>query len=124
VQCIRLDPTAAHGVPYIDADLAACAVCESLACMPACPSGALVPTPLFQIRMGTAVWRETSCIRTHGEECRACVERCPMGTAAIDVVDNRIEINPDGCVGCGMCQQVCPTGPKSIQVIPVAARYQ
>lgn len=124
VQCIRVDPTGkkAGGAPYIDPDTAACSVCEFLSCMDACPSGALVPIPLSRIRMGTAVLRDEACIRTKGEECRICVEKCPLGTAAIDIVANRVEVNPLGCTGCGSCQHYCPTSPKSIVVIPVAAR--
>src|SRR5690606_16712159 len=43
------------GTPYIDADLSACVVCDELACMKACPSGALqlVSEPA-QISMGLA----------------------------------------------------------------------
>lgn len=125
-QCIRLDNSGAqgHGVPYIDADLMPCVVCESLACMNTCPSGALSPIPMFEIDMGTAVWREDRCIRSKNEECRICVEKCPLGTAAIDLsVDGReVLVNPLGCIGCGVCQHYCPTSPKAITVIPAAAR--
>jgi ferredoxin-type protein NapG len=124
VQCIKLDVSGerGHGVSYIDADTAACALCESLACMHVCPTGALVPTPLVEIKMGTAVWREETCIRSRGEECRICVEKCPMGSAAIDIINNDVIVNPHGCAGCGQCQHYCPTSPKSIVVIPKAAR--
>lgn len=122
--CIRVDLTGAkgHGKAYIDADTAACSVCEDLACTTACPSGALLPVPLSRVRMGTAVWREETCIRTGGEECRICVEKCPIGTSAIDIAGAQVIVNPVHCVGCGMCQHYCPTSPKSVVVIPVAAR--
>ena len=125
-QCIMIDPSDSqgNGVPYIQADLAACTVCDGLYCMHACPSGALVPASITEIDMGTAVWKEDSCIRASGRDCRICVDKCPIGETAIKVVDTTIEVNPHGCVGCGMCQQYCPTQPKSIFVIAKAAKQR
>lgn len=124
VQAIRIDASASRGrgLPYIAADRAACAVCDGLQCMSRCPSGALRPTPLVDIRMGTAVWREAACVRSRGEDCAICVEHCPLGAAAIELIDGRVQVHPRGCIGCGVCQQDCPTDPRSIVVIPVAAR--
>jgi len=123
-QCIKIDATGTQGggAPCIDADTMPCVVCESLACMNTCPSGALKPVPLVEIDMGTAVWREELCIRSKNEECRICFEKCPLGTAAIDIVGPAVVVNPLGCIGCGLCQHYCPTSPKAIVVIPVAAR--
>ena len=123
-QAIKLDFTGASGkgAPYIDPDMMACVACDGLQCMSACPSGALVPTPLNLIKMGTAVWREHLCVRSRGEECTKCVDICPLGTAAIELSGNEIVVKPITCIGCGMCQQHCPTNPKSISVIPIAAR--
>jgi ferredoxin-type protein NapG len=90
--------------------------------MSACPSGALVPVPMFDIDMGTAVWRESSCLRARGEDCTLCVDKCPLGSAAIELVDSRIVVHPLGCVGCGSCQQHCPTSPRSIVVIPKSVK--
>jgi ferredoxin-type protein NapG len=125
-QCIRIDPSGVRGqgAPFIEPDSMPCVVCEGLSCMNVCPSGALQPLPLVEIDMGTAVWREANCVRPTGEECRICVERCPMGTAAIDVSPDLrgIVVHPLGCIGCGLCQHHCPTTPKAIVVIPAAAR--
>lgn len=123
-EAIKIDPTAdrGKGAPYIDPDAMACVVCDGLACMSHCPSGALVVTPLTQIKMGTAVWREHLCVRSRAEECTRCVDICPLGTAAIELVNNDIAVKPLACIGCGLCQQHCPTDPKSITVIPIAAR--
>jgi ferredoxin-type protein NapG len=124
VQAIKIDPTnkKGMGLPYIDADLAACAVCSGLKCMSVCPSGALVPTGINDIDMGTAVWWEENCVRPGGQDCRICVDHCPLGTAAIELKGNDVAVNPHGCIGCGICQQDCPTTPKSITVIAIAAR--
>ena len=121
-KAIRIDQGVAGGVPYIDADFAACAVCTGLKCMSVCPSGAIVATSINDIDMGTAVWKEESCLRTHGQECTICVEKCPLGSAAIELKDGVVAVNPLGCIGCGVCQQECPTSPKSIKVIPIAAK--
>jgi ferredoxin-type protein NapG len=123
-QCIKIDPdaTRADGAPYIEVDAVPCVLCTGLECMHHCPSGALVPTPLEAIDMGTAVWHEQRCIRSHGEYCTMCVDHCPVGTVALELVDERILVHDDGCTGCGVCQNNCPTDPKSIIVIPRAVR--
>ena len=50
-------------------------------------SSALVPTPKEEIYMWTAVWHEDLCLRRQGQECTICVDRCPMGAAAIKLND-------------------------------------
>ena len=124
VHCIKIDATTAKGggVPYIEADTNACIVCSGLHCMQVCPSGALTPTAMADIDMGTAVWHEETCVRKFGDECRICVDECPLGEMAIGIKNGQIAVKPLGCIGCGVCQQRCPTSPKSIVVIPKAAR--
>jgi ferredoxin-type protein NapG len=124
-QCIKLDPTGirGRGAPYIDADDMPCVVCDGLLCMPACPTGALVPTILADIDMGTAVWHADTCVRTaRGEDCTLCVDKCPVGTFAIELIENQIVVKEAGCIGCGVCQFECPTNPKSIVVVPKSVR--
>jgi ferredoxin-type protein NapG len=122
--CIKIDPTGArgNGAPYIEPNVMACVVCESLACMNHCPSGALVPTPLSLIDMGTAQWLPQHCLRSEGEDCTVCIDQCPIGEVAIALVDGKIEVREEGCIGCGVCQHDCPTDPKAILVRPKAAR--
>jgi ferredoxin-type protein NapG len=106
------------GMPYIAPSEAACVVCDELACMKSCPSGALalVSEPRA-IRMGLAKLDPVVCVRHRGEECRICIDRCPFGTDAIDIGDGgEITVKTDGCVGCGMCEFFCPTAPKAISV--------
>jgi ferredoxin-type protein NapG len=131
-ECVRICPAQAikidasgrkgNGVPFIDADAMACVVCEGLKCMSICPSGALLPTSINDIDMGTAVWREEICLRSTGQPCTICVDQCPLGTAAIELIAGRVAVNPHGCIGCGVCQHECPTSPRSIFVIPIAAK--
>jgi ferredoxin-type protein NapG len=68
--------------------------------------------------MGTARWRPGSCLRHGGEDCTLCIDICPLGSAAIELIDNQIVVKEEGCIGCGLCQNRCPTQPKSIVVIP------
>jgi ferredoxin-type protein NapG len=119
---IKINLNVADGAPYIDANLAPCVVCTTLECMMVCPSGALVPTPIRNIDMGTARWDESTCVRSKGQECQICVDECPIGEFAIRLVDGRVSVSESGCVGCGVCQNRCPTRPRSIVVEPRAAR--
>jgi MauM/NapG family ferredoxin protein len=120
VQAIKIDPTGVNGAgaPYIDIDTAACVLCSGLLCMNKCPSGALVPTPLADIDMGTAIWLADTCLRSRGESCSICVDTCPVGEVAIKLDGNSITVLRDGCTGCGVCQNRCPTHPKSIVIKP------
>ncbi|MBN2562816.1 MAG: 4Fe-4S dicluster domain-containing protein [Phycisphaerae bacterium] len=113
------------GTPYINADLQACTLCDDLACMNACPSGALEVVDRFAVRVGRARVDYGLCVRSKGEACTECLDRCPLGETAIRLYDNgRVHvIDPTqtgkGCTGCGVCQQHCPTKPvKAIRVYP------
>lgn len=122
-QCIKIDSTGVRGqgAPYIDADDMPCVVCDGLMCMHVCPTGALVPTILADIDMGTAQWHPDTCVRTaRGEDCTLCIDKCPLGSFAIELIDNKIVVKEQGCIGCGVCQYECPTSPKSIVVIPAS----
>ncbi|MCP4251352.1 MAG: 4Fe-4S dicluster domain-containing protein [bacterium] len=108
------------GMPFIDPDLGACVVCDGLLCTHQCPSGGL--RPLFaprEIAMGLAVVSEAHCLRTTGDDCSICVDRCPIGSEALILAGpGPPQVLEAGCVGCGVCQQVCPTRPRAIVVQP------
>jgi ferredoxin-type protein NapG len=122
VQCIQIDPDRAGGVPFIIAENTACALCDGLNCMYSCPTGAIVAVPIGLIDMGTGEWNAERCIRSDGTDCTMCVDRCPIGNRAIELIDGRIVVHENGCTGCGVCEHDCPTSPKSIVVIPRAMR--
>jgi len=107
------------GTPYIDASEQPCVLCDGLHCMKACPSGALQPVPRNEINMGLAVARPGLCLRAKGEDCRVCVEKCPIGERALTIGGDRVLVLDTGCVGCGVCEHYCPTSPKAITVYPV-----
>jgi len=125
VQAIKVlenDDSETEGTPFIDADLTACVACEAVYCTKSCPSGALTPIDdPKDIRIGLARVDEYQCVRSHGEDCEICVEKCPIGLTAIRIEEagNRIEVIEGGCTGCGVCQQHCPTLPKAIVIDPV-----
>ncbi len=130
-QCVEVCPADAifplvdhfgerSGTPAIDPSLAACVVCEGLQCTHVCPSGALLPVlEPHLIRMGKAEVYETLCVRSEGQDCTLCVDRCPIGEVAIRFPgEGPPEVLRDGCVGCGVCEFYCPTTPKAIVVHP------
>jgi ferredoxin-type protein NapG len=108
-------------VPFIDPDEMPCVLCDGLLCMHNCPTTALVPTPLEMIDMGTAEWRAELCVRSHGQDCTICVDRCPVGTRALELRQGAVVVHEEACTGCGVCQNSCPTNPKSIVVTPKSA---
>ena len=122
VQAIQYDPDRADGVPFIIAEEQPCAMCDGLLCMYNCPSGAISAFPIGLVDMGTAEWRPGRCVRSQGTDCTMCVDRCPIGNRAIELLDGKIVVHPDGCTCCGVCEHDCPTAPKSIVLIPAAMR--
>jgi len=122
VQAIQMDDEVADGAPYIIAEQQPCVLCDGLMCMYNCPSGAITAVPIGLINMGTAEWREGRCVRSEGTECTMCVDRCPIGPRAIELIGGKVVVHEDGCTGCGVCEHDCPTSPKSIVIIPASAR--
>ena len=109
--------------PYIDPDEQPCVICDSLACMYVCPSGALQPVYAEDIKIGLAIFNAETCLRTKEVVCTYCIDTCPIGADAIHLTaDGIVEVIEPGCTGCGVCQYACPTVPKSIVVEPHIAR--
>lgn len=134
-QCIIIDKDKAGGMPHVDAGISPCVVCDDLSCMKSCPSGALVlVADKADIKMGYGVSDHSRCLRgemgeydpdtgettVQGEDCRICIEQCPFGEDAIglDEYHGMVEVR-EACTGCGVCERVCPTDPKSIWVEPI-----
>ena len=117
IRVLRVRDERRNETPYIDPQRQPCVVCDELACMQVCPSGALRKLPLEEIRIGLARVDQETCVRSRDEDCRQCVDLCPLGRQAIHI-DERdlVEVHAAGCIGCGICEHACPTSPKSIVV--------
>ncbi len=120
-RCIRFhtrDGGGAINTPYIDAEQKACILCDK--CIEVCPTEALTVTPRLKIDMGTAEIDQTACYPWVDRGiCGACVSICPLGNAAIAFKmwnQYRPFIKP-GCVGCGLCVEVCPHPSKPIWIV-------
>ena len=122
-QCIHIEPGGrGEGAPFIVIDDMPCVMCDGTLCMYACPTMAIESLPLGLVDMGTAVWHEQQCVRSNGTDCTICVDRCPIGPRAIELLEGRVAVHLEGCTGCGVCQNACPTTPKSITITPRSLR--
>jgi ferredoxin-type protein NapG len=117
--------------PVVLAESQPCVMCHDLACMSACPTGAILPTGRDDMRMGLAVWDPAACTRgkggpvgadaagnpVGGDDCNICVEKCPLGDRVIRIDSaGRVRISEKTCTGCGVCTFHCPTTPKAVRV--------
>ena len=121
------------GTPVIFPRRQACMLCneepgDMLLCTEACPSGALIPTKKTPeaiqegVNMGTAVVDTTICYSFNGASCGACVRACPFeGTALKAGLWEKPIVDPEACVGCGLCERSCVHYPQAIRVRPASA---
>lgn len=122
------------GTPYVMAETRGCYLC--MACCRLCPTAALdhqLEAP-NQVRMGKARI-DTSICYSHlflehdvlpagsgnkiGAICNTCYNVCPLQDTAITLGNNLFPVILDGCVGCGICVERCPTRPRrAVNVFP------
>ena len=90
-----------------------------LECVKVCPSGALRPINVDEVRMGTAVVNRNICrVYVFGNCSFPCVDACPFD--AITVMVGPV-VDAKKCVGCNICAFACLTreyGPTSIAMRP------
>lgn len=129
--------------PYLAADWAGCEP-SCNACGQACPTGAIRPLPLAEkkvARLGLAVVNEKTCLPWAGKEaCQLCVDECAAaGYDAIEFIRVHTkadasgkpvestgflapQVQPDKCVGCGLCQMRCYSiNAKTKKLLPESA---
>lgn len=93
-------------------------------CSEVCPAGAIKPIKhenKSSIQIGHAVWIKKNCVPiTDGKECGNCARHCPAG--AITMINSNPKddtspkipaINTSHCIGCGACENLCPSRPFS-----------
>ncbi|MCX8108707.1 MAG: 4Fe-4S binding protein [Verrucomicrobiae bacterium] len=110
--------------PRLVPQLGACAY-ECNLCGQVCPTEAIKPLKLHEkkkVRLGLAGFDTTKCIpHAYGRDCIVCEECCPVPGKAIYLVEQTVttrngekktvrvpHVNPDVCIGCGVCENVCP----------------
>lgn len=114
--------------PYIDPAEKGCILCGK--CMQVCPTNALNETPIREIGMGIAQIDRVACYPWVDRGiCGACVSICPLGDDAIGFEFGNVyrPIVKQGCVGCGLCVEVCPEPSLPIRIVdrsePTVARH-
>jgi ferredoxin-type protein NapG len=105
------------GSPVIVPRRRACYECEPHHCAEACPTGALVPTPRAQMRMGVAKVIAALCFAHQGRVCDTCHAVCPHRGSAIEMRRGLPVVHESSCTGCGLCEYACPAHPAAIRVL-------
>lgn len=97
---------------------------ECTKCSEVCPAGAIKKIDKAEkssIQIGHAVWVKDNCVPlTDGVECGNCARHCPSGAIVMvpskegDESSVKIPVvNTERCIGCGACENLCPSRPFS-----------
>jgi ferredoxin-type protein NapG len=108
------------GTPALDLLNKGCHLCDDWPCVNACETGAMKseqdgdvvisPRPFAKANIDTE-----KCLPYTGPECGACAHSCSVEGALI-WESEKPSINPEKCVGCGMCREACIVAEKAISI--------
>lgn len=122
-RCLSMTPDSFFGpeTPKIFQRLSPCFLC--MKCPAVCPTGALRAVPMEKAGMGMAFLDAERCVDYQKKNhimCWTCYERCPLRATAIVLHGGYRPAVTDKCVGCGVCEYVCPV--KAVTVTPSRLR--
>lgn len=97
---------------------------ECVKCAEVCPTNAIHLVDIAEksaVQIGHAVWIKENCICiTDGMQCGNCARHCPAGAIQMVAADPEDDdsvkipvINAERCIGCGACENLCPSRPFS-----------
>ncbi|MGL4852107.1 MAG: 4Fe-4S dicluster domain-containing protein, partial [Phocaeicola sp.] len=94
---------------------------ECTKCSEVCPAGAIKRISREDksaTQIGHAVWNRELCIPiANGDSCGNCARHCPTGAISMVASGERTPkvpaVDVERCIGCGACEQVCPSRPYS-----------
>ncbi len=95
------------------------------ACGQVCPTEAIKPLTVEEkqaVKIGLASFDKGRCLPyAYGRNCMVCEEHCPVPDKAIYFLEAAVtlrdgstttllqpHVDPDKCIGCGICENVCP----------------
>lgn len=121
IQFYHRDGGGSANTPYILPPDKGCILCGK--CMEVCPTSALTVTAPQAVTMGVAQIDRLACYPwVDRGVCGACASICPLGERAIgfEFANMYRPVIKSGCVGCGLCVEVCPHPSLPIRIIPLS----
>lgn len=103
--------------PKVFPNKSPCFLC--MKCSDICPTHALRRVPMEAAGMGRAFLDSKKCVdyqEQSGVMCWTCYDKCPLRGKAIVLENGYIPSVREDCVGCGVCEYVCPI--KAVTVTP------
>lgn len=118
IQFYQRDGGDFSNTPYIDPEVKACILC--MKCIDVCPTESLTEIGIRDVKMGYAQIDRAACYPWVDKGvCGACVSICPLGEQAINFEFGNFyrPVVQKGCVGCGLCVEVCPEPSLPIAIV-------
>ncbi|MGD9580615.1 MAG: 4Fe-4S dicluster domain-containing protein, partial [Vampirovibrionia bacterium] len=108
---------------------------ECVKCSDVCPTSAIEKITSVEksaIQIGHAIWNEKLCIvNTDKVSCDNCARHCPTGAIKMVTLDSgnplslKIPmVDETRCIGCGACENLCPSRPYSAIYVEGHERHQ